>query len=165
LAVFGYGSSGHVFIVTMPNKMSEIPPNHVVNKKKIIHVGYELCITDEIKQKLLDSIPNSDDNDKCNFVFLKKPIVAVLHRTSNEEMSAWYTTAGTKKRECYAQGIFATDKYLVLHCTIGGLHQWVTVVKGTNIQPLQLKKKISNGDLGQEIPIEKIQIPCVPYIF
>lgn len=118
-----------------------------------IHTGYRLTITEETMNKL--------EIKEC----LKNPIVAVLFKEEQEKMIRWYKSAQTKQTPCFVQGFFRTEKYLVLHCTIGGTHQWVTLIKDTNISPIELKKKISRGELGKETVIEKFLIPCVPYIF
>lgn len=123
-----------------------------MNPKHPVHTGYQLTISEEIKTRL--------DLKDC----MKNPIVAVLFRDNPDRMKQWYKSALTKQTPCFAQGMFKTDKYLVLRCTIGGNHHWITLLKNTDISPIELKKRVYRGDLGKEIPIEKFQIPCTPYI-
>jgi len=143
-------------------------------KTTIVHVGYELEINEDTKQAL---IRVSGADEKMAKLMLSKPIVAVIYnpytRTLQDDknkdmqktMKEWH--AKQKSDIFYAKGIFVDlkSRYLVLHGTIGPIHHWITIIKGTEISPIHLKAKVSSGDLGKEILIERIAIPCKPYMF
>lgn len=145
-------------------------------KDAIIHVGYELEINDDVKHQLIVS---SGIGENMSKLMISKPIVAVIYnpfaqrlyfkaeenKQLQKNMKEWH--AKQKRNDIfYGKGLYVdlTSRYLVIHGTIGPNHYWVTLIRGTAISPIQLKAKVSSGELGQEIVIERVVIPCKTYM-
>lgn len=161
------------------------------HRKMALHVGYQLTLTTEqllgvLKQvaqrapQICKTIPVSslDDFKIANHSdFLMKPIVAIHFRAGNKEMKDWYdaqkSVSDVRPFIAYFRGYYYTLKKkrdevqllnLVLHVTINGSHQWITLIRGNDISAITLKKWISYGALGAEIEVDSQPLPCVPYI-
>jgi hypothetical protein len=144
----------------------------------LLHVGYELEMTEQIKKLLLQAC---GADDKMCALMLAKPIVAVLYNPhtrgwsreqeqKNQDMQKTMREWLAKQKKddiFYAKGIFVDlkSRYLVVHGTIGPTHHWVTLIKGTDISPIHLKTKVASGDLGKEITIDRLAITCKPYSY
>jgi len=109
-------------------------------------------------------------------------VVAVHYEKAG--MSEWYTRrthAYLKSVEekaplpCVVQGIYANTKRgkkgtlalnaLVLHVTVDGSHQWVTLKCPAGMRPIGLKAAVGAGKLGKEIPVnDRITLSWRPYI-
>ena len=134
--------------------MSFEPPKPI-----IIHVGYTLNITEEVKQLIMSYLPGSKINEA--------PITAIHYQAGQNDMLNWYNKKSKVQTIAYLKGLYIDErlKYAVGHFTIDATHTWVILSKGTNIAPANLKRKVSAGELGKEIPVERVSVPCTAYKF
>lgn len=134
--------------------MAFTPPKPV-----IVHVGYTLNITDEVKQLVTSHLPGSKVNEE--------PITAIHYQAGQNEMSNWYNKKSKVQTVAYLKGLYIDQrlKYAVGHFTIDATHTWVILSKGTAIAPANLKRKVSVGELGKEIPVDRVSVPCTAYKF
>jgi hypothetical protein len=150
-------------------------------KKIPVHSGYKLIVTDEIREKLRPVLGDTLANN-----LNKEPIVAInyfsrkisggsnympLRRLNSSdtinEVESWYNSRKNKEDIAYLRGIYIDPrkKYAIGHITINSLHEWIILHRGTNIRPFHLKRLVGSGQIGNEIPIEKIEIKTATYIF
>jgi len=130
-------------------------------KPKTIHVGWKLAITPEVKSALAPIV-----GEELAQKLSRDPTVAVLYQTTG--MEEWYRQKSAGPRQTvYIRGVFLGEKkrHVVAHVTIGTVHQWVIMYKETEIHPWNLRKEVSRGALGKEIPIDRIEVKAEPYIF
>jgi hypothetical protein len=55
-------------------------------------------------------------------------------------------------------------KYVVGHVTLNSTQDWVVLHKGTNMTALNIRRMVSRGMLGTEIPITRISIKATAYM-
>jgi hypothetical protein len=128
---------------------------------RTIHVGWMLTIDDSVKEKLVPVL-GGDLTKKL----MTNPIVAVLYGTG--DMDAWFSARKDQPPETvYIRGIYkdAKDRYVVAHVTFQSLHQWCILYKATDISAMNLRARVSKGEFGKEIPIERITTTCKAYRF
>lgn len=136
--------------------MAYTPPKP---KKVIIHCGYTLHITDEVKKLVTGLLPGA--------TVVEAPITAIHYQAGQELMTSWYNKKSKSPAVTFLKGMFVDTrlKYAVGHFTIEGVHTWVILSKGTQIAPANLKRKVSAGEVGVEIPVEKVQVQGTAYKF
>jgi hypothetical protein len=128
--------------------MAFTPPT----KKNIVHVGYKIKINDSVKElikPILDCKLNED------------PITAIHYQAQQSVMSAWFDKMNKKSPVTgYLKGLYVDTrlKYIVGHFTIDAAHTWVILSKGTSIAPANLKRKVSSGELGAEIAVDRVTV-------
>lgn len=130
-------------------------------EKVIIHVGYTLNITEEVKTLVKGYVPDYDVN--------MTPITAYHYRDGQDLMSEWYRKKSKIATMSYLRGLYIDPapkpKYAVGHFTIDATHTWVILCKGTEIAPIKVKEKVSQGFFGKEIPVDRMSVPCTAYKF
>jgi len=131
----------------------------------ILHVGYTIVLTEE-DHKCINAFLATQNISEDVKVSEKKCSTALMFHTTNDQksMQDWFNIQFKKDQPAYLKGLFAAKKCVVGHCTIGPVHTWIVLSKGSNITPIHLKKQVSNGSLGNEMVIPRITLKTQPYI-
>ena len=127
-------------------------------KLVIIHCGYKLAISEEVKKKIHEFLPDAKINEE--------PITAIHYMAGHDMMSSWYSKHSKKPIVAYLHGLYINErlKHAIGHFTVDGVHTWVILSKGTQISPGNLKKEISAGRHGPEIvPDTKLTVVATAY--
>jgi hypothetical protein len=137
-----------------------------------LHVGYKLHVTPDIRLALAQFV--ADENLATSID--THPVIAAHHRhaplgtaQSKEELRMlrdWYNVHRKKPTVAYLRGIFVDPekKYVVGHVTLNSTQDWVVLHKGTNMTALNIRRMVSRGMLGTEIPITRISIKATAYM-
>ena len=94
---------------------------------------------------------------------LKNDYYTAVHYNDGFKMTSWFAKA--KATTGYITGIYCSKKDAVCKIMIGNLSLYLIVAHNSNIKPLEMKKCIALGLLGELLPLPRLAVECVPKSF